>query len=115
MSALLLASLTVEEKPPDARSNMCFSFFSLSRTVRARANDVMCEIWDTYAVWTSWPAEFMYIILIFRQPYSFSARCTDDGADSSWSQIMQALPSKRPDIAAQGPEYSVPAIGCVAT
>ena len=46
MSALLLARRTVEEKPPDARSKMCFSSFSLSRTVLARAKEMTWEAWD---------------------------------------------------------------------
>ena len=50
MSALLFARRTVEEKPPDARSKMCLSSFSLSSTVNASANDVTCEIWEIYAV-----------------------------------------------------------------
>ena len=40
ISAELLANRTVEENPPDARSKMCFSSFSFSRTVRARAKEV---------------------------------------------------------------------------
>ena len=35
---------SVEENPPDARSKICFSSFSLSRTVNARAKDVTCDI-----------------------------------------------------------------------
>ena len=53
ISGLLLARRTVEENPPEARSNICFSSFSLSSTVRASANEVTCEMCDTYAVWTS--------------------------------------------------------------
>ena len=47
MSGLLFARRTVDEKPPEARSNICFSSFSLSSTVSASANDVTCDIWDT--------------------------------------------------------------------
>ena len=37
------------------------------------------------------------------------------GSDSSLLAKMQARPSKRFGMAAHGPEYSVPAIGWVAT
>ena len=47
MNACIGARRTVDEKPPEARSNICFSSFSLSSTVSASANDVTCDIWDT--------------------------------------------------------------------
>ena len=47
ISGLLFARRTVEENPPDARSNICFSSFSLSSTVSANAKEVMCEMWET--------------------------------------------------------------------
>ena len=40
----LLLKDFVDENPPDARSKICFSSFSLSSTVRASANEVTCEI-----------------------------------------------------------------------
>ena len=54
MSALDFARRTVDEKPPEARSNICFSSRSLSSTVSASANDVTCEMCETYATCTSW-------------------------------------------------------------
>src|SRR5574344_2181630 len=90
MSGLLFASRTVDEKPPEARSKICFSSFSLSRTVSARAKDVTWEMWDIYAVWTSWLDEFMYIVLILRASYSCSIVLTAFGSDSWLSQMMHA-------------------------
>ena len=43
----LLASRTVDSKPPPARSKICCSSRSFSNTVSASANDVICEIWET--------------------------------------------------------------------
>lgn len=43
MSELLLANLAVEANPPEAKSKMFFSFFSLSSTVKASANDMTCD------------------------------------------------------------------------
>ena len=47
VAGALLASRTVDSKPPLARSKMRCSSFSFSSTVRARANEVMCEMCDT--------------------------------------------------------------------
>ena len=41
------AKRTVLSKPPPARSKICCSSRSFSRTVSAKANDVICEMCET--------------------------------------------------------------------
>ena len=47
VAGALLAKRTVDSNPPLARSKMRCSSYSFSSTVRARANEVMCEMCDT--------------------------------------------------------------------
>ena len=58
---------------------------------------------------------FMYNGRIFSTSYSSSTFFNAAGSESSEFANMQALPSNRLGMAAQGPEYSVPAIGWVET
>src|SRR6478735_9085660 len=111
ISGELFAKRTVDAKPLPAKAKMFFSSRSISKTVCPSKKELTCDKCDTYATCLSCSSGSMKMVFIPNDSKTSVAIDNDCGEDFSFSQMIFVLSLNKPENAASGPEFSVPAIG----